>query len=539
MVKYNLLFLLFGLMVRPACAQLKFLIEDFEGLKPNSSSLGQSGLYRYGNCSVRTDLRNAGLGVYNGRQVLSVTKMDAGAFGGWGKGITFFVELDAASDFFNFYVLQTKATESQLRVTLQEDDNEDSQYNKDQDDSWDFSVSIPASSSWQLISLPLSSFSDVSPGGDGKFNVSYQTGKLLGVLFNFVDEKKVPVRHEMAFDFLCISKGKLPHSVSLFDPPSAEANEFCALGAWSYGEGNMASFVDIARTFEKQFPTGDAKLGIVHFFQPFGKEEGSSSLYPSADRINKVIDAGYLPMITLENHFVSTASKLQPNLYSILEGHFDSFFGYWCHLIKEVKGPVLLRILHEFNGDWYSWCTANNDRNPELVARTFRYIYKIFEQNQVKNVQFIWCPNSMSVPQEKWNDMLSAYPGDDYVDFVGLDIYNGAGAKSDQWRSFRKEGIQNYFVLREKFPNKPIFICESASRNRKASEQGQSKADWIRETAAALKTDMAGIRLYTWFNQGDAFDLQKDTAARDAFYSSFFKDSYFMSGAYGIRQLIR
>lgn len=529
----------FSLYSFAASAQLKFLIEDFEGLKENSADLEQSGLFRYGSCTVKTDTRFSGHGAYNGKQVLSVTKKQSGDFGGWGKGITFYVDLDATTDFLNFYVLQNSAAGSDLKVTLQEDDNEDSRYNKDQDDSWEVLVKIPVSEHWQLISIPLNSFKDLSPGGDGKFNVSYQTGKLLGILFNFADEKKVPLQHHIAFDFLCFSKGALPHGIAIFNPAAASDADFCALAAWSYGEGKLASFVDIATTFEKQFNSSEAKLGVVHFFQPFGKDDGSSSLYPSAERINKVIDAGYLPMITLENHFVTTGDKKQPNLYSILEGHFDSFLGYWCLQIKEVKGPVLLRILHEFNGDWYDWSTVKNDRNPELVARTFRYIHKIFEQNDVKNVRFIWCPNSMSLPQEKWNDITSAYPGDEYVDFVGLDIYNGAGANSDQWRSFRKEGIQNYFVLRDKYPSKPVFICESASRKRKGNEKGQSRAEWLQETASALKTDMSGIRLYAWFNQGDAFDLQGDPLSLAAFYANFFRDPYFSLGGKRIRNLIR
>ena len=45
------------------------------------------------------------------------------------------------------------------------------------------------------------------------------------------------------------------------------------------------------------------------------------------------------------------------------------------------------------------------------------------------------------------------------ADFVGLDIYNGAG-KSAIWRSFRKEGIENYFILTQHLSNLPSLRRE-------------------------------------------------------------------------------
>lgn len=237
-------------------------------------------------------------------------------------------------------------------------------------------------------------------------------------------------------------------------------------------------------------------------------------------------------MITLENHFVITDTSIrQPNLYSITEGHFDSFFGYWANQIKEVKGTVLLRILHEFNGDWYPWCIVNNDKNPQLLAKAYRYIHNIFKENNVRNVKFIWCPNSMSIPQESWNYIMDAYPGNEYVDFVGLDVYNGAG-KSVLWRSFRKEAIENYFVLTENFPAKPLFICEVASREKKSSEPAslQNKSEWIKQMSQALKSDMSKVRLLVWFNEKETFKISSSKETKNSFLEYIIKDKYFKNG---------
>ena len=343
------------------------------------------------------------------------------------------------------------------------------------------------------------------------------------------------------FDFICFSEGKLKTGKETFDAPHADNSDFCNLGAWSK-EGNTANFSDIASAFENNFDKNQKKLGIVHFFQPFAVDGGTTQhFYPSKERINDVIDKGYIPMITLENHFVNLSPAIkQPNLYSIVEGHFDSFFVDWAKQVKEVNGTVLLRIRPEFNGDWYPWCIVNNDRNPELFIEAFRHIHDIFKKEKVDNVKFIWCPNSMSLPQESWNYIMDAYPGDEYVDFVGLDIYNGAG-KSLTWRSFRKEGIEVYYTVTKLLKNKPIIICETASRERTLSEpkNAQNKAEWIEQMADALQTDMSQFRLLTWFNEKETFRINSSLSSKNAFIKYIVKCSYFKSGTNNISSLIR
>jgi beta-mannanase len=204
-----------------------------------------------------------------------------------------------------------------------------------------------------------------------------------------------------------------------------------------------------------------------------------------------------------------------------------------------VQGTVLLRILHEFNGDWYPWCTVKNDKNPFLLAKAFRYIHNIFKENNVTNVKFIWCPNSMSIPSDPWNYIMDAYPGDEYVDIVGLDIYNGAGtAKS--WRSFRKEGIENYFLLTQELPEKPLIVCETASRERRAGECGkcQDKEEWIKEMSEALKTDMSKIRLLSWFNEKETFKLNSSSGSKQAYLNYVMKDDYYRSGPFAIKKIL-
>jgi hypothetical protein len=535
-------FILALFLINPAAAQVKFIVEDFEGFADGSGELKDNGLFTFGNLKAGIDGRLSDNKSYSGKKALKIEKPGKADYGGWGKGISLNLGLDQATDYLNFYIFSDAQNgPTTFRIEIQEDDHIDNQFQKEKDETWHYSFTIEAKNTWELVSIPLSKFKDGNPGGDGDFNIGQYGGRLFVLLFSLENAKSMKPRQTWYVDFITFSKGPATHGAGIFDAPAARQEDFCALGAWS-SEGNSANFVDIAKSFEGTF-AGGKKLGIVHFFQSFSVQgDGKEYHYPSVERINKVIQAGYIPMITLEDHFVNTGAHTeQPNLYSIFEGHFDSFFGYWAHQIKDVKGTVLLRILHEFNGDWYPWCTVNNDKNPELVGRAFRYIHNIFRENNVRNVKFIWCPNSMSVPQESWNYIMDAYPGDEYVDFVGLDVYNGAGSGKGVgiWRSFRKEAMENYFVLTTLKPSKPILICEAASRERRGGEQGQDKAEWIRQMVDALKTDMSKFRLLAWFNEKETFKVNSSGPSHKAFQEKVMNDGFFRSGKQDFESLIR
>lgn len=547
-------FLFFGIIV-PTHAQLKFVIEDFEGLADGSSSSDnkQNGIFTFGNIKSSIVSKKDKQLSYLGDRCIKLEKEGKATYGGWGKGIGLNIELDPKQDYLNLYVCQpTINKNNSLKIELQEDDNGDNVYEKDLDDSWNyvhkFDTKSPSAETqniqmdWELISIPLSKFKDSNPSGDGIFNINYKQGKLLCFIISFINSPELQGssvqeknKQTWYFDFISFSKGNLPiGSQGILSLPSAAAEDLCNIGTWSK-EGNEANFSDIASNFEKTFNTySEKKLGVIHFFHPFAVDGGNTqNHYPSIERINKIIHQGYIPMITLEDHFVNANPNMkQPNLYSIVEGHFDPFFKEWANEIKQVDGIILLRILHEFNGDWYPWCVVNNDKNPLLLVKAFQHIHDIFKEQKVTNVKFIWCPNSTSFPQEKWNYIMNAYPGDDYVDCIGLDIYNGAGKGLPVWRSFRKEGIENYFIITQQLPNKPLFICETASRERQNSESTptQNKAEWIKQMSEALKSDMSKVRLLTWFNEKESFKINSSSESQKAFLNYIIKDDFFKSG---------
>ncbi|REH01186.1 glycoside hydrolase family 26 protein [Flavobacterium aquicola] len=99
--------------------------------------------------------------------------------------------------------------------------------------------------------------------------------------------------------------------------------------------------------------------------------------------------------------------------------------------LKGSKGeliPVIFRPFHEFDGSWFWW--GANFCSPEeyKAAHQFTVTY-LRDTKGVRNVLYAFSPdNSYS----KSADYLSRYPGDKYVDILGMDNYgdlNNQGQK--------------------------------------------------------------------------------------------------------------
>lgn len=93
--------------------------------------------------------------------------------------------------------------------------------------------------------------------------------------------------------------------------------------------------------------------------------------------------------------------------------------------LQEAKVPVLWRPYHEMNGDWFWWGGRTGEFSTE---RLYRQIFeRLVHHHQLKNLIWIWSVDRVSRPgmeHEKY------FPGLEYVDVLGLDIYGNDFAQS-------------------------------------------------------------------------------------------------------------
>ncbi len=82
--------------------------------------------------------------------------------------------------------------------------------------------------------------------------------------------------------------------------------------------------------------------------------------------------------------------------------------------------PMLFRPFHEYDGDWFWWGVPAHATAEEFKA-VWRYTVEYLRDTlQVHNFIYVISPDCRFDTKEEY---LSCYPGDEYVDMVGMDDY--------------------------------------------------------------------------------------------------------------------
>ncbi|MGH3321242.1 MAG: glycoside hydrolase family 26 protein [Streptosporangiaceae bacterium] len=172
----------------------------------------------------------------------------------------------------------------------------------------------------------------------------------------------------------------------------------------------------------------------------------------------------------------------------VLNGSYDDWIARQAARMRHFGYPILLRLMIEMNGNWYHGYSGD----PTSFVAAWRRVWRIFHSHRVENVAFVWCPNIDSHPNTPENAPEAYYPGDRFVDWIGVDGYNTT-SHGGHWRSFAD--IFGDF-LRFHAGDKPLMIGETA-----ADETGD-KATYIRDMHAWIRAnaDALDLRALCWFD---------------------------------------
>ncbi len=134
-------------------------------------------------------------------------------------------------------------------------------------------------------------------------------------------------------------------------------------------------------------------------------------------------------------------------------------------LLSELDGrgvPVLFRPLHEANGNWFWFCAkspgkpvgVNEGWTPaDRLIKLWRYIYELYVNEMgLKNLIWVYGPN-VGDNGTYTQDVMYYYPGDYYVDMVGIDWYTEQNSGLDLFN-----GHSCYNKLMD--TGKPVAITE-------------------------------------------------------------------------------
>jgi plastocyanin len=177
----------------------------------------------------------------------------------------------------------------------------------------------------------------------------------------------------------------------------------------------------------------------------------------------------------------------------IAAGAYDADIDAQAAKIKAFAAPVFFAFHHEPT-------TGNNNdpcgTAPEYIS-AWQHVHDRFNADQVTNVTWAWTMTAWSFSQ---GNASNYYPGDTYVDIIGVDGYNWFGCTFHQgpWREPQPifQEFHDFGVLHAK----PMFITEYGTGEDPATPG--RKGQWFTNFADLLKkwTDIKGV---SYFNVGN------------------------------------
>ncbi|KAG5182314.1 glycoside hydrolase superfamily [Tribonema minus] len=217
--------------------------------------------------------------------------------------------------------------------------------------------------------------------------------------------------------------------------------------------------------------------------------------------------------IVLVLEFNETSKKVKA-LDLVLSGFYDKKLRKIGRRFGRMKKHrVWVRILHEFNSDWYPWGTFKEGNSIPKFKQAYRYIVKRLRKHGAgDNIKFQLSYNARSSGGDKI-DFSKWWPGDAYVDMIMITAYNRAGTLEGTEKPFQQFAEffpESYKRVAALHPTKPIGISEAGSTDAKGA---QAKADWYYNMFKTLKESHAFPRLaqVNFFLEDKIYDWRLDT----------------------------
>jgi hypothetical protein len=167
---------------------------------------------------------------------------------------------------------------------------------------------------------------------------------------------------------------------------------------------------------------------------------------------------------------------------AILDGSQDADLKVFAQGAAKYSGQIILALNEEVNGNSNMWSGTVRENTAAKAIAAFQH-----EENVIKpiapNIKFAYSVSHRSVPDNAGNSLTSYYPGDKFVDVVGV---SGSDLGSETWEQVFGGALQTLGQY-----HKPLWILSEATV--------QNKTQFIADTfAGAKKYHLAG---FLYFNQ--------------------------------------
>ncbi len=210
------------------------------------------------------------------------------------------------------------------------------------------------------------------------------------------------------------------------------------------------------------------------FFSIPGTRGPEKSLKELSDFFKDADSIGFIPELSL-----FLVSNVATDSIISVSDEYDWIIDSIAALSSNYGKRMFLRIGGEFNGDW-------NGYRPYLYVTMFRKIVDIFAAKGFRDsIATNWCYEPDAANDFDSVDAKGAlwYPGDEYVDWFGLDVFDSEhfdqSLPDTDRRGITKKGKSERFLAMARMKQKPVFLSETSAKGINISSDNQDGInDW-------------------------------------------------------------
>jgi hypothetical protein len=257
--------------------------------------------------------------------------------------------------------------------------------------------------------------------------------------------------------------------------------------------------------------------------------------FPRGD-VRRIVETGRVPFVRLmARSDYGRGPDANFSMDSLVDGEWDPQLRRWCTdaaaAIADLDTPLLAEFGTEVNGDWFPWngrwngggATAGygdpgEPDGPERFRDAYRHLVELCRDEGATSITWFFHIDVGSSPSAAWNsDYANYYPGDDYVDWIGISDY-GKLKPREPSHSFAARLDRRYEDITALSSSKPIAVLEYGHAE---ARRPARKAKWIRRAIHAVAAGrwprIAALSYWheAWHNgDGSLSDLHIDSSKR-------------------------
>lgn len=201
-------------------------------------------------------------------------------------------------------------------------------------------------------------------------------------------------------------------------------------------------------------------------------------------------------------------------------GEHDAYLDQIVDAALAYPHDVYVRPWPEMNGDWQAFQPTPLGDRPyggtySQFREAWRHVVTYARERGATNLRWVFNPTVDTYPET--TPVAKIWPGDEYVDVLGLDGFNwGRDRKWGRWQSFREIFSKQYRRLIRLDATAPVWVCEFASKEPMRSDgaprdRRHSKAAWLVDAFKTAK-GMKRIRALIYFNERKERDWRVDSS---------------------------